>query len=212
MAFRTEHASASAATVAVGLLLALVVAACDGSGEPAPSSPSAGPSGPAASGTAPGGPGAAPGGTAAVPGGSAGPSARASATADPLGDRIRTAFRTAGKAHPGADLDRCTRRTPLTDKKCGTALAAAEQVAEMTALLLRAEDPKNADLLYGPLFSVISEFQGSYRQLRDPIPCYGLSRKPQPPAELRAEAQSICAEAAAIMQVRWRLLLNMIET
>ncbi|MFG1606716.1 hypothetical protein [Actinoplanes sp. NPDC049265] len=62
--------------------------------------------------------------------------------------------------HLGSDLDRCTLRTSLTGEKCGTAPAAAGQVAETTVLPLRA---------------------------------------------------GIRAEGAAILEVRWRLLLNLVE-
>lgn len=70
---------------------------------------------------------------------------------------------------------------------------------------------EHAELLYGAVLATATQFQGTLSQLRDPIPCYGLSDKPQPPPPLRAETQSICAEAADIAKVTWRIFLTQIE-
>lgn len=197
MALCSEHPYASPSAsrrgaVVTAFLLVLALAGCGG--EPArPPAPASSAPVPAPS--------------------SATPSASIAATPtrDYLQDEMRKAFRTAMKAHPGANLDRCTRTTPLGDKKCGKALAAAEQVAETTGIVLRASDPKNADLLYGGAFGLINQFLGTYGQLRDPVPCYGLSKKPQPPAQLRAEAEAICTEAAAITKVSWDILVGQFQ-
>jgi hypothetical protein len=124
---------------------------------------------------------------------------------------MQAALRAAMAAHPGVDLDRCDRQTPLNDKACGAALTAAGKVAADTARRLRAASPEHADLLYGGFFVLVDSFQDSLRRLRDPIPCYRLSRKPQPPPPLRAEAQSICAEGADIAKVKWRIILSQVE-
>jgi hypothetical protein len=127
-----------------------------------------------------------------------------------LAQDAREAFETATAAHPGADLDQCTRDTPLDDEDCGAALTAASQVAADTARRLREESPEYAELFYGNVFVTIGEFQGSLRQLRDPIPCYGLSDASEPPPPLRAEAESICAEAADIAKVIWRIFVDQV--
>jgi hypothetical protein len=115
-------------------------------------------------------------------------------------------------AYPGADPDRCTRSTPLTDKACGAAITAASRVAADTAQRLRARNPEYAELLYGGVLTTAARFQDTLRPLRDTIPCYGLSDKPQPPAPLRVGAQSICAEAADIAKVTWRIFLTQVES
>ncbi|MFI7634989.1 hypothetical protein [Nonomuraea sp. NPDC049400] len=45
------------------------------------------------------------------------------------------AFRAASKRHPPVNFDRCTTKTPITDKRCGSALTTASKVAAV----LRAE-------------------------------------------------------------------------
>jgi hypothetical protein len=117
-------------------------------------------------------------------------------TTSKLTQDTQDAFRAAMKAHPGANFDKCTRSTPLTDTACGAGIRAASKVAADTARRLRQQDPKYADVLYGSVLTTANSFQGDVDRLRDPIPCYGLSDKPEPPPPLRAEAQSICAEGA----------------
>ncbi|WP_220447255.1 hypothetical protein, partial [Nonomuraea deserti] len=143
---------------------------------------------------------------------SAGPSASGSPATPKVTRNVRDAFRAAMDAHPGAgNLDKCTRRTPLTSKACGRALAAAVKVATGTARRLRKRDPEYADLLYGAALLTAGEMQEMLTRLRDPIPCYGLSDAPQPPPPLRAEAQEICAEAADITKSTWRIFLAQVE-
>jgi hypothetical protein len=132
-------------------------------------------------------------------------------TTDQLAADEQTAYRAAVAAHPGADLDKCDRDTKLTDKACGSALTAAGKIAAETARRLRAKSPEYAELLHGAVLFTAGEFQASFQQLRDPIPCYGLSDAPKPPAQLRAEAEGICAEAAAIAITKYRLFLNQVE-
>ncbi|MFV0138239.1 hypothetical protein ACLGIH_34735 [Streptomyces sp. HMX87] len=112
------------------------------------------------------------------------------------------------KAHPGADLDKCTKSTALDDTDCGAAITAAEQVAADTERRLRQKDPENAELLYGPALLTAGAVQDGVDRLRHPIPCYGLSDEPQPPPPLRAEAESICAEGADILKGEWRIFLT----
>jgi hypothetical protein len=132
-------------------------------------------------------------------------------TTSALADDERVAYRAATARHPGADLDKCGRRTRLTDKACGAALTAAGRVAADTERRLRAKSPEHADLLYGGTLLAASAYQDSLQQLRDPIPCYGLSDAPEPPPPLRAEAEGICVDAAAIAKVRWRIFLSQVE-
>lgn len=115
------------------------------------------------------------------------------------------------KAHPGADLDKCTRSTSLNDRECGAALTAAAKVAADTERRLRREEPEHADLLYSAVLLTTGPLQADIERLRHPIPCYGLSDEPQPPPPLRAEAESICAEAADIFKVEWRIFLSTVE-
>lgn len=114
-------------------------------------------------------------------------------------------------AHPGADLDNCTTGTSLDDKDCGAALSAAAKVAADTERRLRREEPEYADELYSAVFLTTSAVQGDLERLRHPIPCYGLSDEPQPPPPLRAEAESICAEAADIFKSEYGIFLGTVE-
>jgi len=132
-------------------------------------------------------------------------------TTNQLAADEKAAYRAAVAAHPGADLDKCDRDTKLTDKACGAALTAAGRVAAETARRLRAKSPKHADLLYGAVLFTAAEFQASLQQLRDPIPCYGLSDAPKPPAQLRAEAEGICVDAAAIAIATYQIFLGQVE-
>ncbi|MEO3798101.1 hypothetical protein ABGB14_48580 [Nonomuraea sp. B10E15] len=142
----------------------------------------------------------------------AGPSPSGSAGTPKVTRDVQNAFRAAMDAHPGADkLDRCTRRTPLSSKTCGKALAAAVKVATGTARRLRKQNPEYADLLYGAVLLTARDMQQMLTRMRDPIPCYGLSDAPQPPPPLRAEAQEICAEAADITKSTWRIFLAQVE-
>ncbi|AZQ39338.1 hypothetical protein EJ357_42820 [Streptomyces cyaneochromogenes] len=141
----------------------------------------------------------------------AAPSSSAPATTSPLTQDIQDAYQAAVDAHPGADLDNCTTGTSLDDKDCGAALRAAAKVAADTERRLRREDPEYADELYGAVFLTTSAVQGDLDRLRHPIPCYGLSDEPQPPPPLRAEAESICAEAADIFKIEYGIFLSTVE-
>ncbi|MEO3799281.1 hypothetical protein [Nonomuraea sp. B1E8] len=142
----------------------------------------------------------------------AGPSPSGSPATPKVTQDVQNAFRAAMDAHPGADkLDKCTRRTPLSSRTCGKALAAAVKVAAGTARRLRKQYPEHADLLYGGVLLAASDMQEMLTRMRDPIPCYGLSDAPQPPPPLRAEAQEICAEAADITKSTWRIFLAQVE-
>jgi hypothetical protein len=140
----------------------------------------------------------------------AAPSGAPPTTSRPADDE-RAAYRAAAARYPGADLDKCGRRTRLTDKACGTALSTAGRVAADTERRLRAASPEHADLLYGGTLLAASAYQDALQQLRDPIPCYGLSDAPEPPPPLRGEAEGICVDAAAIAKVRWRIFLSQVE-
>jgi hypothetical protein len=142
---------------------------------------------------------------------SASPTASASADTSHLKQQQRDAFQAAMAAYPGADLDKCTLAAPLNDQACGAALTAASNVAADTALRLRASSPEYADLLYPAVFTTADAVQDAVEQLRDPIPCYGLSNLPQPPPPLMAEAQSICAEGADIAKATWRIFLSVFD-
>ncbi|WP_166427521.1 hypothetical protein, partial [Nonomuraea mesophila] len=125
---------------------------------------------------------------------------------------VQDAFEAAMAAHPGAsELDRCTRRTPLTSKACGRALAAAGKVVAGTARRLREQEPEHAELLYGAVLLTARKMQEMLTRLRDPIPCYGLSDAPRPPPPLRGEAQEICAEGADLAKSTWRIFLAQVE-
>ena len=134
-----------------------------------------------------------------------------SPTTDQLAADEQAAYRAAVAAHPGADLDKCDRDAKLTDKACGAALTAAGRIATETARRLRAKSPKYAVQLYGAVLFTAAEFQASFQQLRDPIPCYGLSDAPKPPAQLRAEAEGICVDAAAIAIAKYQIFLSQVE-
>ncbi|SDN54963.1 hypothetical protein SAMN04487981_105405 [Streptomyces sp. cf386] len=124
---------------------------------------------------------------------------------------IQDAYEDAKDAHPGADVDNCTTSTSLDDTDCGAALTAAGKVAADTERRLRRKDPEYADELYSAVFLTTSAVQGDLERLRHPIPCYGLSDEPQPPPPLRTEAESICAEAADIFKIEYRIFLSTVE-
>ncbi|WP_157357577.1 hypothetical protein [Amycolatopsis nigrescens] len=119
------------------------------------------------------------------------------------------AYRAAAEQYPDVDgnLDRCTLETPLTDKACGSALKAASKVAAGTAERLRAMD----ELRHGAVISAADQVDADFSQVGQSIPCYGLSSAQPPPPPLRAEAQSICAEAAAITKTEWNLFRSQVE-
>ncbi|MGI5215045.1 hypothetical protein [Plantactinospora sp. CA-290183] len=175
------------AAIAAGALLT----ACGGDPRPSPSSAS--PS------------------TASAPAAPAATQSTGPAVESPLTREQREAFRAAMARYPGADLDRCTRKTPLTDRACGAAITAANRVAADTVRRLRARNPEHFDLLYGGLSTMTAEMRADLTRLGESIPCYGLSDAAPPPAPLRAEAQSICAEGADIFKVRWRIFRTQVD-
>jgi len=141
----------------------------------------------------------------------AGPSPSSTAPeTSPLTREKQAALEAAFAKHSEPDLDKCTGSTPLTNRACGRELTTASKVANETVRRLRASQPEHATLLYGPIFTTATQLQQDMQRLRDPIPCYGLSKAPQPPPQLAAEAQAICAEAADILKTRYRIFITQV--
>jgi hypothetical protein len=136
------------------------------------------------------------------------PTAGPTATPTPtLYPQVADAYKAAAAANPPVNFGLCTATTPLTDKTCGAVFTAASNVATATEQKLSALDPAT----YAPVADVADKFVTSLNQLEQPIPCYGLGSASPPPPPLVAQAQSICAEAAAIAETGWRIFLSEID-
>ncbi|HEY3611022.1 MAG TPA: hypothetical protein VGL06_26235, partial [Pseudonocardiaceae bacterium] len=121
--------------------------------------------------------------------------------------QVADAYKAAAAANPHVNFDLCTATTPLTDRTCGAVFTAASNVATATERKLNALDP----VTYAPVTDVADKFVTSLDQLELPIPCYGLGSASPPPPQLVAQAQAICAEAAAIAKTGWNIFLSEID-
>jgi hypothetical protein len=125
----------------------------------------------------------------------------------PLAPWIGELYRAAAAPYPTINAAACTAETPLADKACGEALTAMSNIASTTAQLLS----RDTDAVTKQVVASAGQVKDIYSRLLAPIPCYGLSQAAQPPPELQADAQSICAEAADIVKKAWNNFLTDIE-